>query len=491
MERYGIIMDIKKLPYWLLTLVLLSACSGNTPDSQPQDDPELVAACHYIQGGGSQTTGGQGGATYVVSSLEDGIDPATNKALPGTLRYAAEQGEARIVVFRVAGTIHLVKPLTITKGNLTIAGQSAPGDGICIADYPIIIEHANNIIIRFVRCRLGNKSLELDKEKDYDALSINDSKNIVIDHCSFSWSVDECVSCYGNENFTLQYCFITESLRNAGHVKGAHGYGGIWGGKNATFHHNLLAHHDSRNPRFDHSYVDNTCFGPIDYVNNVVYNWGGNSTYGGEGYTQARKINMVNNYYKYGPATSHRNRLVDPTDSCSYCSDGGHTVIPGKFWLSGNYMYGDANVTSDNWNGSTQKGSNVKATARWTEGLTALEKEQTAEEAYETVLTKAGCSLVRDAVDIRNVSEVRNGNYTYSGSKGSKNGLIDQPSDVGGWPNLSGTMPKDTDQDGIPDEWEEAYGLNPSSFSDSRKQTLVSGISNIEVYLNAIVADLY
>jgi hypothetical protein len=148
-------------------------------------------------------------------------------------------------------------------------------------------------------------------------------------------------------------------------------------------------------------------------------------------------------------------------------------------------------VTSDNWNGSTQKGSNVKATARWTEGLTALEKEQTAEEAYETVLTKAGCSLVRDAVDIRNVSEVRNGNYTYSGSKGSKNGLIDQPSDVGGWPNLSGTMPKDTDQDGIPDEWEEAHGLNPLSFSDSRKQTLVSGINNIEVYLNAIVAHLY
>ena len=491
MVRSGIIMDIKKLPYWLLTLVLLSACSGNTPDSQPQDDPELVAACHYIQGGGSQTTGGKGGATYVVSSLEDGIDPATNKALPGTLRYAVEQGEARIVVFQVAGTIHLVKPLTITKGNLTVAGQSAPGDGICVADYPIIIEHANNIIIRFVRCRLGNKSLELDKEKDYDALSVNDSKNIVIDHCSFSWSVDECVSCYGNENFTMQYCFITESLRNAGHVKGAHGYGGIWGGKNATFHHNLLAHHDSRNPRFDHDYVDTKYAGPIDYVNNVVYNWGGNSSYGGEGSSNGaggRHINMVNNYYKPGPATKSgvQTRILNPTTKCGNCVEAcGGSVEPGKFYLVGNYMSGSTAVTNDNWEGvypdeASQK-EKCKVSSRWVDGLNTLTKEESAEHAFETVLAKAGCSLKRDAVDARIVNEVRNG--------GGK--LIDKPSDVGGWPVYSGTPEKDTDYDGIPDAWEEAYGLNPSSFSDSRKQTLVSGISNIEVYLNAIVADLY
>ena len=137
-----------------------------------------------------------------------------------------------------------------------------------LADYPLIIKNANNVIVRFLRFRLGNESLKKDKETDYDAVSVNDSKNVVLDHLSCSWSVDECVSCYGNTNFTLQYSFITESLRNAGHVKGPHGYGGIWGGKNASFHHNLIAHHDSRNPRFDHSYVDNTCFGPIDYVNN-------------------------------------------------------------------------------------------------------------------------------------------------------------------------------------------------------------------------------
>lgn len=485
MELFGITMVIKHLLYWITPALLLCACNSTEPEKPDKSDPELVAACHYIQGGGSQTTGGQGGATYVVSSLEDEIDPATNKAVAGTLRYAVEQGEARLVIFRVAGTIHLVKPLTITKGNLTIAGQSAPGDGICIADYPIIIEDANNIIIRFIRCRLGNESLKKDNQTDYDALSINDSKNIVVDHCSFSWSVDECVSCYGNENFTLQYSFITESLRNAGHVKGAHGYGGIWGGINASFHHNLLAHHDSRNPRFDHDFVNSTCGGPIDYVNNVVYNWGGNSTYGGEGTNKGaggRKINFVNNYYKYGPATSKKNRLVDPTVSCSNCvSSPGGTVEGPKIYLTGNYMYADATVTADNWQGSTVKTDAVKVTTRWTDNMTALTNEQSAEEAYETVLAKAGCSLVRDAVDERVVNDVRNG----SGK------LIDKPSDVGGFPTYSGTSPKDTDQDGIPDAWEEAHGLNPNSFSDSRLQTLVSGVNNLEVYLNSIVAHLY
>lgn len=171
-----------------------------------------------------------------------------------------------------------------------------------------MVVKASNVIMRFLRFRMGDQN-----KVEGDALSINDHSRIIVDHCSFSWSTDECVSCYGNTDFTLQYCFITESLRKSVHVKGNHGYGGIWGGTNASFHHNLLAHHDSRNPRFDHSYVNNKCFGPIDYVNNVVYNWGGNSTYGGEGYDQVRKINMVNNYYKYGPATSKKNRLVDPT----------------------------------------------------------------------------------------------------------------------------------------------------------------------------------
>lgn len=484
-------MAIKKLFYLLLPAFLFYACNTEDPEEQQQDDPELVAACHYIQGGGSDATGGQGGTVYVVTTLVDSINPADNKSVPGTLRYAVEQGEARLVVFRVAGVIHLNKPLTITKGNITIAGQSAPGEGICLADYPLIIKDADNVIVRFLHIRMGEKGSYLDN-KEYDAVSVNDSRNVVLDHLSCSWSVDECVSCYGNTNFTMQYCVISESLRISIHGKGQHGYGGIWGGTNASFHHNLLAHHDSRNPRFDHSYVNNKCFGPIDYVNNVVYNWGGNSTYGGEGYDQVRKINMVNNYYKYGPATgsNKRTRLVDPTVSCDYCSSG-HTLIPGKFWLDGNVMYNSSEVTQDNWKGSTVQTNAVKADTRWTDGLTMLTSGQTAEAAYETVLTKAGCSLKRDAIDTRIVNEVRNGNYTYTGSKGSTNGLIDTPSDVGGWPTYTGTIEQDSDYDGIPDAWEEAHGLDPHSYADSRKQTLVTGVANLEVYLNAIVAHLY
>ena len=497
MESCGITMAIKHFAIFLFPILLFGACHTEGPDKPSKEDPVLVNACHYIHGGASSTTGGKGGTIYVVTTLVDSINPADNKPIPGTLRYAIEQGEARTVIFNVAGTIHLKKPLTLSKGNITIAGQSAPGDGICIADYPLLIKAANNVIIRFLRFRLGNESLKKDRETDYDALSVNDSKNIVLDHLSCSWSVDECVSCYGNENFTLQYCFITESLRNAGHVKGAHGYGGIWGGKNASFHHNLLAHHDSRNPRFDHDYVDAKCAGPIDYVNNVIYNWGDNSAYGGEGSTNAaggRHINMVNNYYKYGPATSKQYRIVNPTTKCDNVKDGKHQgcipsyggeIDPGKFYITGNYVYGSSTVTNDNWQGvdpdDPSKKEQCKVSSRWIDGLTSLDNEQTAEEAYATVLAKSGCSLKRDVIDSRIVDEVTNG----SGK------LIDKPSDVGGWPTYMGTPEKDSDYDAIPDTWEETHGLNPNLYADSREQTLVSGYSNLEVYLNAIVADLY
>ena len=463
-----------KIAYIALSLTLcLTACKNDG-----KDDPTpsaQVPAFPGAEGGGKFTTGGRGGVVMHVTTLEDTRDKTTGQPVLGTLRHAVQMDGTRTVVFDVAGTINLTSQLDIASGNLTIAGQTAPGDGICIAGYPVVVK-TSNVIMRFLRFRMGDQN-----KVEGDALSINDRKNIIIDHCSFSWSTDECVSCYGNTNFTLQYCFITESLRKSVHVKGDHGYGGIWGGTNASFHHNLLAHHDSRNPRFDHSYVNNKCFGPIDYVNNVVYNWGGNSTYGGEGYTQARKINMVNNYYKYGPATSKKTRLVDPTVSCQYCSDG-HALIPGLFFLSGNYMYGSADVTNDNWKGSTQTGSNVKATSRWTEDLTALDNEQTAEQAYETVLSKAGCSLRRDAIDTRIVNEVRNG--------GGK--LVNSPDEAGGYPKLeSGTAPVDTDHDGMPDDWENANGLDRLSPNDGKLNTIDQNYTNLEVYLNSLVQNLF
>ena len=469
------IMNIKWLVYCLLLTCGLLSCEDNTP----QVSETAALAFSEAQGGGKYATGGRGGVVLHVTSLSD--DPQD----PGSLRHAINVGGARTIVFDVAGTIQLSSTLNISNGSLTIAGQSAPDDGICIAGYPVVVK-ASNVIIRFMRFRMGD-----EHNVEGDALTIVGRKNIMIDHCSFSWSTDECVSCYGNTDFTLQYCFITESLRNSVHGKGRHGYGGIWGGTNATFHHNLLAHHDSRNPRFDHYYVNQTCFGPIDYVNNVVYNWGGNSTYGGEGVKQARQINMVNNYYKPGPATSKKERLLDPTVSCSNCSPYG-AVVPAKFYLQGNYMYGSPQVTADNWQGSTVKTEAVKAAARWTEGLTMLTAEESAEQAFETVLAKAGCSLHRDAIDMRIAEEVRKGTATCKGSNGSTGGLIDTQKDAGGWPILRTEEPqKDTDRDGIPDAWEEAHGLNPKSNADGKIETLVSGYSNLEVYLNDIVKHLY
>lgn len=468
----------------LACLSLLVGCKpGETPVEPTIDsNPELVAACRHIEGGGAAVTGGDGGTIYRVSRLDDVLDPNTGLPQAGTLRYAINQTGVRRVIFTVSGTIHLNSELRIKTGSITIDGQTAPGEGICIADYPLII-NASNVIVRFLRVRLGDVS-----NTESDAVSVNNANGVVLDHLSCSWSVDECVSCYGNTDFTMQYCIVSESLKESIHGKGNHGYGGIWGGKNASFHHNLLAHHDSRNPRFDHDYVDTKCAGPIDYVNNVVYNWGGNSAYGGEGSSKGaggRHINYVNNYYKSGPSTpsSRKTRLLDPTVSCSNCLDHpGGTLIPGKFWLTGNYMFGSAEVTADNWKGSTQTGSNVKASARWTDGLTVLANEQTAEAAYETVLAKAGCSLHRDVIDTRIINDVREGTGK----------LINTQSEVGGWPELqTADKPTDTDYDGIPDEWETQFGLDPKDPLDARAITLVTGFTNLEVYVRYLVRNLY
>ena len=186
----------RSLFFVLCSLLLLSCKPG--PDKPKEDDPELKAACAYIGGAGCEATGGMGGTAYIVSMLEDSVDPSTNKPMMGTLRYAVEAGDARVVLFRVAGTIHLKKPLEITKGNITIAGQTAPGDGICLADYPLLINGCSNVIVRFIRVRMGEKG-SLKDNKEYDAVSVNNCENVALDHLSCSWSVDECVSCYGNK----------------------------------------------------------------------------------------------------------------------------------------------------------------------------------------------------------------------------------------------------------------------------------------------------
>ena len=471
-------------------------------------------------GFGRYTTGGREDdgnfAIYHVTNLEDSGQ--------GSFRFGAATAGSKIIVFDVSGTIHLKSDLKI-QGNKTILGQTAPGDGICLADYPVTVG-GNNVIIRYIRFRMGDvgsqaKAAADPKYEGDDALGGKGCSNIIIDHCSVSWSTDECCSFYGNTDFTMQYCIISESLKASVHAKGSHGYGGIWGGKNASFHHNLIIHHDSRNPRFDHDYVS-TLKGPIDYVNNVVYNWGGNSTYGGEsGNGFPKYLNMLNNYYKPGPASSVRTRLLNPTTACGNCTDEtkfkatvGY-VTPGKFYIAGNYMYGSSEVTSNNLCDAAidpDKGTSFEA---WKASSATSERAvsssydfdqynvismHSAEKAFEKVLKYAGASYRRDNIDKRLRWEALKGIAYFSGSNGSKNGMIDSQNDVGGLPELQDTgKPADTDNDGIPDAWETAHGLNPNNAADAKSYSICENdanntsqvmYTNLEVYANSIVQDI-
>lgn len=433
------------------------------------------------EGGGKYTTGGRGGKVLFVDNLNDKGE--------GSFRKAIETDGPRTIVFRVSGNIELQKPVYIKNGDVTIAGQSAPGDGICLVNHGIKNE-ADNVIIRFIRVRPG------DKVKDeMDAISGIRQKNIIVDHCSFSWATDETASFYDNENFTLQWCIISESMNKSTHSKGEHGYGGIWGGKNASFHHNLLSDHSSRNPRFCGSrYTNNPETEVVDFRNNVIYNWGHNSTYGGE----EGNYNMVSNYYKAGPATSAkiRNRILDLTQSFFNASFNKDTLGAGKFYIAGNFVDGFPDVSKNNWDKGVQ-GKDVNAETKLKSKLTKPVqhekiKTEKAQKAYESVLKYAGANLRRDAVDQRIVAEVSAGKEQFGETfGGGKLGIIDSQQEVGGWPILKQeTPPADNDKDGMPDVWELANKLNSNDPTDAIKYDQDKNYTNVEVYLNSLVSSI-
>lgn len=403
------------------------------------------------EGYGKYTSGGRGGRTIIVTNLND--------SGKGSLRDAVEQRGARIITFEVDGTIELKTKLRIINDSITIAGQTAPGEGICLKDFPLVV-NASNAIVRYIRVRVGDKN---NLDSDGIGGGRYGQKNVILDHLSVSWSIDECLSIYKTENLTVQWCLVSHSLNQSKHTKGKHGFGGIWGGYKASFHHNLLANHASRNPRF--SSVDSTKM--VDYRNNVVYNWGFKSAYGGGHHGE---INMVGNYYKAGPATTNRSKILDVAE------DG-----TGRYYVSGNRVEGYEEVSDDNWKGIDGKEvNNSKAIKPFTyEPI----KEDSPLIAYQRVLKQVGCNRRYDSYDAEVLRQVRLGLGNFG-----KNGIIDTPSEVGGWPKLKQAKPeKDIDRDGMPDKWEKTHGLNAKDATDGAAFKLSQDYTNIEIYINSLV----
>lgn len=433
------------------------------------------------EGFGKYTTGGRGGKVMIVTNLNDDG--------PGSFREAAEAKGKRMIVFAVSGTVHLEKRLFI-KGDATIAGQTAPGDGICFADQPVSLS-GDNIIVRYIRVRMGDKFQRqkgmVDGSGGDDAFGASGRKHIIIDHCSFSWSTDEVLSVYKGDSTTLQWNIITEPLNYSYHFETGdtdwehHGYGGIWGGQHLSAHHNLFAHCISRNPRFNGARLGASAEF-VDFRNNVIYNWQHNSVYGGEGGT----YNVVNNYYRYGPSTNKnvRSRIVNPSkvDKQPF----------GQFYVDGNYVDGAPDVTKNNLAGihadnkgtEEERKSAVMTTAFPTDAIIP----QSAEDAYKAVLRFVGASVKRDTMDLRIIKDVENRTGIIIDVQGHYPHHSPFEITVNAWPVLNtSTAPVDTDKDGMPDDWEKRNGLNPNDATDATKTSLHAYYTNVEVYVNNLV----
>lgn len=463
------------------------------PAAQPQSGmmpphptrlPFGIPAFPGAWGGGMFTTGGRGGEVLEVTNLND--------SGAGSLRAALEAEGPRIVVFRVAGIIRLESNLNINHPDITVAGQTAPGDGICIANASLNI-NTENVILRHLRVRRGDPH----GGQGSDNIGGNPVRNIVIDHCSASWGMDENLSLYrymkpmGDgteiklpvENLTIQWCISSEALNAKNHA-----FGGTWGGRDSSFHHNLFACNTARNPSIGMS-------GEFDFRNNVIFNWSHRTMDGGD---ETSLINVINNYYKPGPATNDNMRdVIARIEQRSSYSPGSRwkdgdwfpatPKRPGKWYVAGNYFEGAPEVTANNWLGMTnsdrQRGDELEFYARVNTPFEAWPVFlQSASEAYESVLAKSGATLPkRDAVDERVTDSVRTLRFS------TKDGIIVDPAQVGGYPEYSydpDSVPTDFDKDGMPDKWEEAHGFDPHDASDGSADADGDRYTNVEEYLN-------
>lgn len=482
----------KSLKNNILLLTLLAAGTGTygqqpergqIPPHPPRLPEVAIPAFPGAWGGGMFTTGGRGGKVIAVTNLNDSGE--------GSLRAALEAEGPRIVVFRVAGTIQVNEDLNINHPDITIAGQSAPGDGICVAGTLNINTH--NVIVRHLRVRRG---VPVGGQGD-DNIGGNPHHHIIIDHCSTSWGMDENISLYRHmrpsldgttqikdpaQHITIQWTISSEALDARGHA-----FGGTWGGNPSTFHHNLFASNTARNPSIGMS-------GPFDFRNNVVFNWRHRTIDGGD---ETSTINLINNYFRPGPATNENMRSVFARiEQRSMYSPGNAWAAgdwytkeqsrPGKWYVAGNVMHGNDAVTNDNWLGMRLK--DVGEESKKAAGVTTpfegwpVAPHHTAEEAFEAVLAKAGATLPkRDAVDKRVVEMVRTGRPTTA------TGIIKSIDEVGGYPELTfnpAEVPADSDGDGMPDAWEVKHGLNPNDPTDGAVDTDGDGYTNVEEYLN-------
>ncbi|MGF7232503.1 pectate lyase family protein [Arachidicoccus sp.] len=466
--------------------------------AKPSDLPQAkIPAFPGAEGGGAYSFGGRGGKVYEVTSLAD--------RGPGTLRWACEQGGPRIVVFNVAGIIHLKSPIIVRAPYITIEGQSAPGDGICVAGESVWI-NTHDVVIRFMRFRRGATNVG---RRD-DAVGGNPVGNIMIDHVSATWGLDENMSIYRHVydrgtkkqeklptvNVTIQNSIFAEGLDTYNHA-----FGSTIGGLNSTFMRNLWANNVARNPSVG-------MYGDFGFVNNVIFNWWNRSADGGDNNSF---FNFINNYYKPGPITPKNkpisHRILKPESGRSPATRG----VYGKAYVHGNIMEGNAAVTEDNWNGGVEI-EDMDNAGKYTNSirvdkpfpLSGHVKIITAKEAYNYVLDNVGAVLpTRDPVDSRIIREVRTGKIEYvkNGKSGVtpyikrrlpadsyKEGIISDISQVGGYPTYKGKSYKDSDQDGMPDKYERAHGFNPHNASDASAYAKDgSGYTNIEEYLNGIV----